>query len=412
MAAPQTLDILSRYLADAFDEHQIINEPTAFQAFFGRPETMSFTHFSPNANDLDIEITRADEKLAALVPRGALGKFIGTNHQTVQVGQSTFFSRKYPLTEEEAPITAEMLNNRLIPGEGAYEGLDRTVRLRRYAERAYMELIRREIRLQEYLAMQSVTLGKQSAQAIGTPGANDYDWRRSSSNTVTPSHGWGNASGVPLTDLDAICLQLRGQGHVNPDMAIFGATTLNYFLSNAVIQGGTVNYAGGYASHIYWDFVQFNMNFKPDAKFDRFVKGGLVPVGKLRTPGGFELTIFVYPQGYTAANGTFTKYLGDTLAVVCSSQARADRYFGPPERLPLTSSDQQRLMERFGFNPMLPPIPKNDWADDGVIVPQMFYVDAYDDDKSKVTTIRIQSAPVFPTVQTDAFATLTVGTTS
>jgi hypothetical protein len=409
MAAPQTLDVLSRYLADAFDEHLVINEPTAFQTFFGRSETMSFTHFSPNANDLDIEITRANEKLAALVPRGTLGKFIGTTHLTGTLGQSTFFSRKYPLTEEEIPLTAEMINNRLIPGEGAYEGLPREVRLRRYAERAYQELIRREIRLQEYLAMQSITLGKQSAQAVGTPGANDYDWRRSSSNTVTPTHGWGNALGVPLIDLDSICLQLRGQGHVNPDMAIFGATTLNYFLANATIQGTTTS---GYASHLYWDFVQFNMNFKPDAKFDKFVKGGLVPVGKLRTPGGFELTIFVYPQGYTAANGTFTKYLGDTLALVMSSGARADRYFGPPERLPLTASDQQRLMERFGFNPMLPPIPRNDWAADGVIVPQMFYVDAYEDDKSKVETVRIQSAPVFVTVQTDAFATLTVGTTS
>ena len=69
-------------------------------------------------------------------------------------------------------------------------------------------------------------------------------------------------------------------------------------------------------------------------------------------------------------------------------------------------------MERFGFNPMLPPIPKNAWADDGVIVPQMFYVDAYEDDKAKVETIRVQSAPVFVPVMTDAFATLTVGTTS
>ena len=410
MAAPQTMDILSRYMADAFDERTVVNEPTAFQAFFGVSANNAFTVFSPNANDLDIEITRANEKLAALVPRGGLGVFIGTGHLTGTLAQSTFFSRKYPMTEEVYPITAAMLENRYIPGEGPYEGLTRETRLQRYAMEGYKELVRRQVRLQEYLAVQSIVLGKQSAQTVGTPGANDYDWRRNSSNTVTPSHGWGHASGVPLTDIDSICFQIRAKGRKAPDMAIFGATTLNYFMANATIQGSTG--LNGYASHVYWDFVQFNMNFKPDAKFDRFVKGGMNPVGRLRTPGGFDITIFVYPQGYDAANGTWTKYMDDTKAVFLSSEARFDRYFGPPEQLPLTNSDQQRLMERFGFNPMLPPIPRNDWAADGVVTPQMFYVDAFEDVNRSGLTVRLQGAPVFATTQTDLVGTLTVGTTS
>lgn len=412
MAAPQTLDVLSRYMADAFDESLLLNEPTAFQSFFGRPETMSFNHYSPNSNDLDIEITRAKETTAALVPRGTLSAFVGSNFAMGDVGQSTYFSRKYPLVVDEVPITADQINNRMIPGEGPFEGLTRELRLQRYAVRAYRIIMQRMIRLQEFLAMQSVTLGKQLASgAVGaTPGTNDYDWRRASGNTITPTHGWGNASGVPLDDLDTACLQLRAQGHAEPDGAIFGATTLKYFLANATIQGSTV---AGYASHIYWDFVQFNMNFKPDPKFDKFVKGGLRPVGKLRTPQGFELTIFTYPQGYNApSTGTWTKYFGDTLAVIFSTQARCDRYVGPPEQLPLTAMDQQRLMERFGFNPLLPPIPRNDWMDTDVVVPQMFYVDAYENANRSGVVVRVQGAPVYPTTQTDAFVTLTVGTTS
>ena len=50
MPAPQSMDILARFMADSFDEQQILNEPLAFQAVFGRKETNSFTVISPNAN--------------------------------------------------------------------------------------------------------------------------------------------------------------------------------------------------------------------------------------------------------------------------------------------------------------------------------------------------------------------------
>ena len=94
MAAPGTLDVLSRFMADNFDESLILNEPCAFQRVFGRPEAgNSFTHFSPNANDLDIEITRADEKTAAVVPRGTMASFVGTNF-----GLSRWASRSSPST--------------------------------------------------------------------------------------------------------------------------------------------------------------------------------------------------------------------------------------------------------------------------------------------------------------------------
>lgn len=406
MAAPQTLDILSRFMADHFDESLILDEPMAFQRVFGRPETMSFTHFSPNANDLDIEITRADEKTAAIVPRGTMAAFLGTSFAEVQFGQSTFFSRKYPLVVDEFPISADQLNNRMLYGEGPYENLSKEVRLQRYSVRGFRIMMQRILRAYERLAIQSVTLGKQSATpGFGAPGANDYDWRRNSSNSVTLSHGWAYSGTTPLTDIDSLCFQIRAVGHVRPDVMVLGATAMSAFMFNTQVTGGSAGLTG-YASKVYFDFIQFNANFKPDPKYDAFVKCGLLPMGKLRTPGGFDLTIFEYPEYYTASNGTATKYINDLYAVIFSTGARADRYFGPSEQLPLTALDQQRLMERFGFNPMLPPLPANKFSDDGVFVPQMMFVDAYENQNRTGLTPRIQTAPVFATTQTDAFGVI------
>ena len=180
----------------------------------------------------------------------------------------------------------------------------------------------------------------------------------------------------------------------------FGATAMTNFLANAQI--GT-----NYGNHLYFDLMQFSRTFQPDAKFARFVAGGMVPFGVLRLPAGYELTVFTYPEFYTAANGTATKYLNDLYAVVGCSGARCDRYFGPPERLPLTAIDQAKLMERFGWNPAVPPLPPNIREGAGAIIqPQMFYADGYESENAKAVTVRIQGAPVFPTTMTDCFYTI------
>lgn len=401
--APITFDIFSRILAGGFDEKAYVRLPTAGQRFFGRPETGSFTVFSPNANALDIEIVRANQRLAALVPRGGVGRFIGTTHADGQVNQGTMFSRQYPLIEEEVNLGADQLNYRVIGAEGPYEALGEADRLRILGRRAYLELTRRIVRLQEYLAWQSLTLGKQSANAVGTPGTSDYDWRRNTSNTVTPTNGWGHASGVPLTDLDSICDQLLFVGQLMPNFAIFGGATMKYFLANTQV-------STNYANKLYFELLRFGLDERPGDNFQQFIDAGLVPYGRLKTPKGYELTVFTYPRVYTAAAGTVAKYFGDTLCLVGSTEARCDRYFGPSEVLPMSQVEASEIMERFGFNPATPMLPPN-IEGGATVLPQMFYADAYKSNDRKHITLRVQGAPVYPTTQTDAFATLTVGTT-
>jgi hypothetical protein len=400
MPTPIVFDALSRFLATGFREIDVLHLPTAFQAFFGRPETSSFTIFSPNANDLDIEIERMDETVAALVPRGINAKFGGTTHADILVGRGTAFSRKYPLTEESGTISGDQITNRVIPDEGPYENWTREVRAQRLAQKIYKIAVQRHIRLQEVLASQSIRTGKQSAQSLADTTVNIYDFRRNTNLTISPSHGWGYSTPPdPLADIDAACDLVRFYGKNAPDMAVFGGDAMNYFLHNT-------NVYTAYAHHFYWDLIQFNAKFQPDEKFARFIEGGMIPFGQLRTPKGYSLTIFTYPEIYASANvgGTATKYFPDSGVLFAYSGARCDRYFGPPERVPITSIDAAKMMERFGFNPAVPPLPAGVMGATDVVPPQMYYVDTYDDVTAKAVTIRVQAAPIYATTRTDCFA--------
>lgn len=399
MATPVTLDLLSRFMAGVYDEKVYVKERTGFQSFFGRPETGAYTVFSPNANDIDIEIIRANQRLAALLPRGSTVRPLGSTHADMQIGQATFFSRKFLLTEEEGNISADQINNR-IPGEGPYENLNREERFVRLAVRLHQENIRRHVRLQEFLATQSVTAGKQAADpSLSITAGNYYDYRRNSSNTVTATHSWGNSAGVPLTDIDAGCDQVLYAGKLMPDMLIVGGTANLNFLANSQV-------STNYANKLYFDLLQYSLDFKPSQDMMRFVQAGFVPYGRLRTPKGYNLVIFTYPYVYDNSSGNSTKYFNDNYAMVIASGARCDRYFGPPEQIPLTAQDTAKIMERFGFNPAVPAIPVGVEQAEGTIVPQAYYVDAFDSVDRKHVTLRTQAAPIFATTMTDCFYTI------
>jgi hypothetical protein len=87
--------------------------------------------------------------------------------------------------------------------------------------------------------------------------------------------------------------------------------------------------------------------------------------------------------------------------------ARCDRYFGPPERLPIVSSDVAWYQEMFGMNNIQGAMMPMNINGSAIVTPQMFYCDAYPSGDKKKVTIRTQSAPIFATTQTDAFITFT-----
>lgn len=397
---PVPQDLFSRYMAGMFDEHQIIGVPTAFQAFFGNPANGSQTIYSPDANQVDIDIIRGNERTAALTPRGTVSRIIGGNQKNLRMEQFSSFSRKYPLSVEEGDITGENLTTR-IAGEPAYNsGLTQMDRLRHHASRIHMESVRREVRLFEILAAESIMTGKMSA-ILGTANTDlQYDFRRNTNLAIQCGTSWAGGSADILGNLDTGCERLRAIGHVTADMAVFGSGAINSFFRDATVRA--------LADNRRITLIEAGRGVAMPPKFQRFVDGGFIYRGVVCTPKGFELHMFSYQDVYTNSSGTATPYIATDKVLVTFSGARADRYFGPPEGLPMTPMRAQLYREFFGFDPAAPLMPPKIKAAGGVIDPAAFFCDAYVSQDWTRLTIRCQTAPIYATTQTDAFCVLDV----
>ncbi len=394
---PLAVDAYSRFMAMLFDETQIIGVPTAFQAFFGRPENGGLTLFSPDANIVEVDIIRGNERLAALIRRGQNARSLSGQKNT-NAGKFSTFSRSYPLIEEEGDISADELNFR-VAGEGPYGPLTKFDRLRIKALRHHQEHIRRIVRLFEYLSAKSILTGKMPA-IFGTSDANlEYDFRRNAAHTVAGAAVWDTGTPDIMADIDGVCSKIRQNGHANPDMAIMGAEAIASFIKDTTIKS--------LADNRRIELIQVSTENPVPPRFNRFVEAGFIARGRLRTLAGYTLWIFCSIDGYTAAGGTFTPYMPVDQCLVAASTARCDRYFGPSELLPNTPGRAALYQDMFGFAPGMPPMPPNIKNMAAAVNPAMFYNDAYMGANQKTISIRTQSAPIFATTQTDAFALLT-----
>ncbi len=398
-ATPLAVDAYSRWMVELFDEKQLIGVPTGFLSMFGRQATGAKTLFSPNANIVEIDIMRGNEKLAATIQRGTEAVSLGGNKKTTATQKFTTFSRQYPLIEETAPITADQLNSR-VAGENPYAKLTKGDRARLLALEHHQEHVRRITRTMEFLAKESVLNGTHPA-IIGTSNtALIYDFKRLAAHTITVGTGWNQASPDILGDIDGGCEKIRENGHVMPDFIIIGGTAMGSFIADTTVLA--------LADNRRIELINVSTNNPVPDKLAHMVAGGFVARGRLRTPKGYELWIFTYVDTYQNDAGTAVKYMPDDEALIGASQARCDRYFGPSETLPpsLSSHREQLYQGLFGIgsaNILAPPNIKNMGA---VINPAMFYNDAYHGPDGKNIIIRTQAAPIFATTMTDAFVQL------
>lgn len=396
MSTPIPVDTFSRFMAKMFDDKSLITIAKAFQAFFGRPETGALTVFSPDANDVDIDIIRGNKKTAALIPRGTISRPLGSTQQNLNVEKYSTFSRKYPLSEEEGDITGDQILQKLA-GENPYEMKDRLSRSRILAAKIITESIRRTGDMMERLAAQSILTGKQDA-ILDTSDTNlQYDFRRSAGNTITVSNTWDSGSQTILADIDAGCDVVKTKGRVKPDILCLDGASMNAFLADTDVKAK--------ADNRRFELIHISRDFPVPPKLNFMVEAGWIAFGRLRTPKGYELWIFTNQDYYENASGTVIDFMPNETALIASSKARCDRYFGPPEMLPIIPMRRQLYTEMFGINIDNPPMPM-DTTVGGIIVPQMFYHDAYVSADWKKVTVRTQSAPIFATTHTDAFVTL------
>lgn len=393
---PLPVDEYARFMVDVYDERSAIATPTVFQCLFGVLANGGRTLFSPDAAVVDIDIIRGNERLAALIHRGANSRDIGTGQKNTIQQRFSHISRIYPLIEEEGDIDSNQLLFRR-PGESPFSGMSRMDRMRSHASDHHQEHVRRTLRTCEYLASQSVLFGQMPA-IIGTADPNLlYDFLRNPAHNFTPALPWTNASSDPIADFDTGCQLIRENGHASPDFALLGADAMDAFVRHALVQT--------LADNRRFELIQVGTNPVPPA-LQRLVDSGAIPRGRLRTPKGYELWLFTYLDVYTDSGGSPAKYMPDDHVVVGASAARCDRYFGPPERLPDVPQRDQLYQQLFGFAPGIAPAPPKIKNMAAVVNPAMFYFDAYVSENWKRVTVRTQAAPIFATTQTDAFATM------
>lgn len=392
---PNAVDSFSRYMTEMFNELEMISVPTGFQCFFGRPETGAKTLFSPDASVVDIDIMRGNKKTAALIPRGTISRLLGSANKNLNTENYSSFSRKYPLSEEEGDITADQILNRLA-GESPYQTMTRIDRMRVLGFQIHMESIRRTVRMFEILARQSVLYGVQDA-IIGTTNPDlQYDFKRKTSHTITPIVKWDNASADILGDIDAGCDKLE-EANVRPEFMGIGGGAMDAIIKDSVIEA--------LADNRRFELVEVSLGNPVPAEYDKFIASGWIARGRLRTPKGYNLWMFTYNRTYDLANGTASKLMPEDEAFISGSNVRCDRYFGPPESLPMVGARRELYQEYFGINPDMPPMPGKIMGPGNIIDPNMFYCDAYVTGDYKKITVRTQSAPIFATTQTDGFVT-------
>ncbi len=397
MATPNATDQYSRFMAELFDDRNIQSAPTGFLSLFGNPAAPSRTHFSEDEGTIEIDIIKANgQRLAELVHRGQSSDDV-SRQKNITDQNFTNIVRQYPLIEEESNINSTQLIKRLA-GDNPTARRRQMDRNQQLALDLSNEHIRRSARTWEYLAAQSIITGKMPA-IIGTSNTDlQYDFYRKATHTVTVSAVWDTGTPDILGDIDGGLSLIKQDAYMKGDMMLVGGTVMNALIADSTLQT--------LADNRRFELIQVSLNNPVPPRFNRYVDAGWTAYGRLRTPLGREVWMFTNDDIYTNSSGTTVNFMPLTKVVLMPSEARMDRYFGPRDRMPLTSQERQWYQEMFGFNMDMPPIPPNFTAN-GIILPEAFYHDAYMPDGAKNVVMRSQSAPIFATTQTDAIVVLT-----
>jgi len=392
---PNTSDLFTRVFVDAFKETEIIGVPTGFQAFFGDPANGSRTIVTNDSEAVDIDIMRANgRRLAATVNRGTSTDDV-TRQKNALAENFSNFSRKFPLIEEEGNINNNQLLKR-VAGENPFSGSTREERARIYARDILGDQVRKSVRTFEYFASQSVLTGQHPAIIDTTNADLIYDFRRDPLNFITVGTAWNGVLPDILGDIDAACERLELASFMEPNFIGIGDDAMADFIADTGVQSN--------ADNRRFELIEVSTNNPVPPEYARFIEAGWIARGRLRTPKGRVLWIFNYNKRYTNSAGSTVRYLPSDKAFICDINARADRYFGPPDRLPVTPDEAAWIMDLFGINIMAPALPAGITA--AVLDAAMFHFDAYRSPDKKTVIMRAQSAPIYPTTQTDAFVTL------
>jgi hypothetical protein len=393
-------------MIDGFDEHEVIAVSTVWLPFFGDPAAGgSKTLFSPDRNAVDIDIKKANEQYAKMRLRGPGSVTIGDTIKGLRNEKFTSISRKYPLMEDFHVIGADQLDWRSF-NDNPYMDKTKQQRLRQLARDGSNEIIRRFVRSYNLLAREAIVEGQMSA-IFGTTNSDlVYDFYRHPDLTITVANAWDTAGGDIFGDLDEACQRVQRNGKVRPDAFFTKGAVIRAMVENTDFSNRADNRRFNLVGIGSTNRVGENPVSSMPTKYQKFVNAGWNYKGWIQTDEGYELHIFVTPDYVEEDDGTFTDMVPDGYGILCNSMVRCDRYFGPDEKLPIVPARQQLYEQLLGISLAVPSAPINIKDGSALVRPDMFSVDAYANEHWTNVTVRVQSAPIFVTVHTDAFCTL------
>lgn len=398
----------TRFMVEGFSDLGAIIAPTAFQgSFFGVAETGAKTHFKTNSKTIEIDIQRNNGRRLAVM------KHRGTGSSDDGRGKATTASRfsnvafAWPLAESKGNINSVELLDRSF-GENPFADREMKDRLTEKAMEIHHDHMTKHIHTIEYLARESALNGTHPA-ILGTSNSGYiYDFGRNSNNNFAAAAAWDIVGSDIYGDVDGACDLIQQNASIFGDYGMLTGTSAfaGLKLNTAIIAD---------ADNRRYGFVELTRDVPVPSAFARYVNNGFQPRGWLDTPKGRKIWIFTYDLTFTddftvIDTDTETPWMPVDKALVFSPKTRCDRYFGPMDRLPVTSDEAKWYMEQFGFSMERPPMPAN-VQNDSVIDPRMFYTWAYPGPDKKAVELVTQSSAILPTTRTDGFSLISGLTT-
>lgn len=376
----------TRLMTRVFSDLDSIPVFTFFLNLFAQPT--GETIIEMDANAIDIDIQRSGKEVAAYIKRGTSARNIGVTKNQALLEKFTSDTKLFPLIEEETPITSTMIAKRM-PGESVRNPLSRLAKQTALAAKAHKAHMNRIIRKSEFSAAESILTGFQTVDA-----GLQYDFYRRSAHIINATTVWSDsANAVPITDLSISGNLIFRNGNRKPTDTIMSSESWDEFLLTTQVLN--------IADKRRINHFSSDMNAVAPSGYEDWVAAGAIFQGQVKA-GDWMLNIWTYPAIYDTDGGTQTQYLPDGKTIVLAKGARYDRYFGPADRLEVDDSVFRKMFGIGDIESMPPNV-----VTSGIFSSEMFHVDAYGGGNNKAFTVRTQTAPIFPTIETDTIVTLT-----
>lgn len=403
---PTTVDSFTRYMQEMFDENEFKQISTCWLPFFGDVAAGgSKTLFSPDKNVVDIHIKKAKQSYAKMRLRGIPTETIGDTIKRLMSEKYTSISRTYPLMEDKGSIGAEQLLD-VGFGKNPYMDTTKQQRMRELAINIFNEIAPRFVAGFNLLAKDSILTGFQPAIFGTTDSGLKYDMLRSSNLFDSPTTAWDQSGATILADIDEMCFRVKTEGNLIPDAIFTSGTVIRAMKNNEEFSNLANNRRFNIVGLGSSDSVGENPISTMPTYYQKFVDSGWIYIGWLLTDSGYKLNIFTTPDFTQEDNGDVIKLMDDDKALVCSTKARCDRYFGPSEMLPITPTMAREQNELFGIALSVIDTSIQIKNKNALIRPDMFYTHAFRNQENTNATIKVQSAPIYATIHTDAFGVL------